>query len=153
MWVKVCPPSKWVGPDPKPGETQLPVVLYHTWPSYPVSPSPTVAPPFRQSWESRTDARPFHSCHATQTDPPAPTNSSLNIMKRLWSLAVGAVGRASWVFCGVSCSCGGSEWTIFRWTRRQSLLLQPRQVPGVGSRRASLRHTSHRSLYIWTCFF
>lgn len=49
MWVKVCPPSNWVGPDRKPGETRVPVVLYHTWPSSPVS--PTMAPHFHQSSE------------------------------------------------------------------------------------------------------
>ena len=34
MWVKVSH-SKWVGPDQKQGETRLPEVLHHKWPSNP----------------------------------------------------------------------------------------------------------------------
>lgn len=50
MWANARPPSKWAGPDRKPGETRVPAGLHHTWPSYPVSPA-------FQSSESRTDAQ------------------------------------------------------------------------------------------------
>lgn len=67
MWVEVCPPSKWVGPDRKPGETGLPAVLHHTWPSSPVPPGP--APRF-QSSESRTHAHGGIQSGPTTAPPP-----------------------------------------------------------------------------------
>lgn len=91
MWVKVCPPSKWVGPDPKPGETQLPVVLCHTWPSYPVSPHPTHPPPTHRpsviAEKAGQTLATFHSCHPTKETH----YSSWNIIKRLWSLGCDSV--------------------------------------------------------------
>lgn len=153
MWVKVCPPSKWVGPDPKPGETRLPVVLCHTWPSYPVVPFPSRGPALPSELRKQDETLAAFAAVAPPNRPTSTHRSSLNVVERSRSLAAGAAGRASWVFCGVSRSCGGSERTVFRRTRRQSLLLQPRQVPGVGSGRASLSRTSHHSLYIWTCCF
>lgn len=72
--------------------------------------------------------------------------SILGLCQNIWrvvNVTAGFCSLCTWLQaltnCPLSCSCGGSERTLFRRARRQGLLLQSRQVSCSGPRRAGLK--------------